>query len=131
MSAVVSPTRLLRYGSQLVAGLAVGLAIGLAAQEAHAADTTASLLANPRRLAEVQQGCKVNAPWATEALCREAAQAIRLRFRGKGVPYTPRRVDPFPSHPATKPAPREKAPEGKPRAQEATRSVAHPVSGRS
>ncbi len=122
MSAVVSHTRLLRYGSQLVAGLAVGLMIGLAAQEARAADTAASLLANPRRLAEVQQGCKVNAPWATETLCREAAQAIRLRFRGKGVPYTPRRVDPFPSRPATKPASREKVPERKPRTQAGPRA---------
>jgi len=122
MSAVVSHSRLLRYGSQLVAGLAVGLAIGLAAQEARAADTATSLLANPRRLAEVQQGCKVNAPWATEALCREAAQAIRLRFRGKGVPYTPRRVELFPSHPAVKPALREKAPGGRPRAQAAPRA---------
>ncbi len=129
MSAVVRHVRPLRYDSQLVAGLAIGLAIGLAAQEARAADTAASLLANPRRLAEVQQGCKVNAPWATEALCREAAQAIRLRFRGKGVPYTPRRVDPSPSHPATKPTPREKVPEGEPRAQAGPRAP-HPVSGR-
>lgn len=122
MSAVFSHARLLRYGSRLAAGLAVGFAIGLAAQEARAADTAASLLANPRRLAEVQQGCKVNAPWATEALCREAAQAIRLRFRGKGVPYTPRRVDPFPSDPAVKPAPSKKAPRGKPQAQATPRA---------
>lgn len=123
MSAAISHARLLRYGSQLVAGLAVGFAIGLAAQKARAADTAASLLANPRRLAEVQQGCKVNAPWATEALCTQAAQAIRLRFRGKGVTYTPRRLDPFPSYPATKPTPREKAPEGKPQAHARPRAL--------
>ncbi len=122
MSTVVSHTRLLRYRSQIVAGLAIGLAIGSIAQEARAADTAASLLANPRRLAEVQQGCMVNAPWATEALCREAAQAIRLRFRGEGVPYTPRRVDTFPSHPAVKPAPSKKALGGKPRAQAGPRA---------
>jgi len=122
MSAIVSPAWPLRYSSNLVAGLAVGLVIGLTAQEARAADTAASPLANPRRLAEVQQGCKINAPWATEALCREAAQAIRLRFRGKGVPYTPRRVDPFPSHPAVKPALREKAPDAKPQAQAGPRA---------
>ncbi len=35
-------SRLLRYGSQLVAGLAIGLALGLAAQEARADDTVSS-----------------------------------------------------------------------------------------
>ena len=68
------------------------------ASPAFAEDAT-SLLANPKRLDQVQQGCKVNAPWASQALCREAAEATRRRFRGVGVPYTPRHVEPFASHP--------------------------------
>lgn len=67
--------------------------------EAQAADNAQSLLADPARLAAVQRGCKTNQPWANETLCREAAQAIRLRFRGQGVPYRPRAVDPFPTRP--------------------------------
>ncbi len=109
----LTASRLMRYGSQLIAGLAIGVALGGAVREARAEDAS-SLLANPKRLEEVQRGCKANAPWATEALCREAAQAIRLRFRGQGVPYTPHRVDPFPSHPAAPSA--TTSPKGKPEA---------------
>ena len=98
-------SRLLRYGSQLVAGLAIGLALGLAASEARADDTVSSLMRDPRRLDAVQLGCKTNRPWATEAVCRMAAEVIRRRFRGEGVPYTPHRVDPFPSGATEKPAP--------------------------
>jgi len=83
MSGLITP-RLMRYGSQLIAGLVIGVALGGAVREARAEDA-ASLLADPKRLDEVQRGCKTNAPWATEALCREAARAIRLRFRGGGV----------------------------------------------
>ncbi len=98
-------SRLLRYGAQLVAGMAIGVVIGASAQEARADDTVASLMRDSRRLDAVQQGCKTNQPWATEAVCRTAAEAIRRRFRGEGVPYTPRRVDPSPSRPTEKAAP--------------------------
>ena len=103
-----SASRLLRYGSQLVAGLAIGLVIGLAASEARADDTVTSLMRDPRRLDAVQLGCKTNQPWATDLVCRTAAEAIRRRFRGQGVPYTPRRVDPYPNRPTEKAAPRPK-----------------------
>lgn len=101
-------SRLLRYGSQLIAGLAISVALGLAASEARADDTFASLMSDPRRLDAVQLGCKTNQPWATDAVCRTAAEAIRRRFRGQGVPYTPRRVEPFPSRPTEKRAPGRK-----------------------
>ncbi|MEH3099713.1 hypothetical protein [Sphingomonas adhaesiva] len=91
MSHFFTRARLRRYGVQLVAGLAIGVTAGSLVAEAKAADTAASLLADPARLAAVQQGCKTDQPWATDAVCREAAQAIRLRFRGKGVPYHPPR----------------------------------------
>ncbi|MEH3158391.1 MAG: hypothetical protein PGN08_05280 [Sphingomonas taxi] len=109
MSRVLTRARLRRYGVQFVAGLAIGVTAGSLVAEAKAADTAQSLLADPARLAAVQQGCKTNQPWATDALCREAAQAIRLRFRGKGVPYHPRAVDPFASRPQPSPPPAKKA----------------------
>lgn len=78
-----------------------------AVRDARASDTVDSLLADLPRLAAVQEGCKADAPWATEALCREAAQAIRRRFHGGGVTYTPRRIEPVPgpAAPSSKPAP--------------------------
>ncbi len=127
MSGVLPALRLKRYRVQLVAGLAIGVALGGAVREARAEDA-ASLVANPKRLDEVQRGCKTNALWATETLCREAAQAIRLRFRGQGVPYTPRRVDPFPSHTAAA-LPASSAPTTKPQTH-ARPSRVHSASGR-
>ena len=115
MSAFLTRARLRRYGTQFVAGLAIGIMAGSLVAEARAADTAQSLLADPARLAAVQQGCKTNQPWATDALCREAAQAIRLRFRGKGVPYHPRTVDPFASKPRPSPPPEKKAAVPQPR----------------
>lgn len=103
---MLKATRLLPHAAQTLAGVVAGLALGLAASEARAADTVESLLANPERLAAVQRGCKTNQPWATGKLCAQAAEAIRRRFRGVGVHYTPKTVDPFPTRP--KPAP-EKA----------------------
>lgn len=99
MSALVTRRRARRSAIQLALGLTAGIALGVAAREAHAEDTAASLFANPKRLEAVQQGCRTNQPWATDALCREAAAAIRRRFRGGGVPYRPEAVEPFPTHP--------------------------------
>ena len=93
-------SRILRFGPPIVAGLMVGFAI----HGARAEDSVDGLLRNPKHLDEVQAGCKVNAPWATDALCKTAGEAIRRRFRGQGVPYTPQHVDPFPSQPDPKPA---------------------------
>lgn len=63
------------------------------------ADTIEALTADPERLAAVQEGCRTNQAWATAELCQAAAEARRRRFRGDGVPYTPRRVDPYPVEP--------------------------------
>ena len=80
-----------------------GLLGALAIQTAHADDSIAGLMRDRARLDAVQRGCKVNASWATPALCKTAAEAIRRRFRGHGAPYTPRSVDVSRSHPAPKP----------------------------
>ena len=117
--------RVRRWSVHLALGLAAGFALGMAVRQAHD-DDARSLLADPKRLDMVQAGCKTNQPWATEALCREAAQAIRLRFRGAGVRYTPHRVEPRPSRPAVKmPAPASMSP-GKPEAHARPRQ-SHPL----
>ena len=98
MSAFLTRERARRYAIQLTLGLGAGFALGMAVHQAHAEDA-ASLLANPKRLDMVQAGCTTNQPWATEALCREAAQAIRLRFRGarRALHAAPGRALPAPS----------------------------------
>lgn len=105
MSARVPRERAQRQAIQLALGVSTAIALGMAVHTARAEDTASSLLANPKRLEEVQRGCKTNQPWATDALCRQAAEAIRRRFKGQGVPYMPKSVDPFPSHPQMKPVP--------------------------
>lgn len=113
MSARPTRERAQRRAIQLALGLSAAIAFGMAAYTARAEDSAANLLANPQRLEEVQRGCKTNQPWATDALCRQAAEAIRRRFKGHGVPYTPKPVDSFPTHPEMKvppPAPATQSP---------------------
>ena len=108
-----------RSRAVLAVVLAVAPVSSVVPSQALAEDAT-SLLGSLKRLAQVEQGCKVNAPWASPVLCREAAEAFRRLFRGEGVPYTPRHIKPFPSHPPetlsapgeprTKPAPAAAAP---------------------
>ena len=93
--------------------LAVAPVSSAVPSQAVAEDAT-SLLGSLKRLAQVEQGCKVNAPWASPALCREAAEAFRRLFRGEGIPYTPRHVEPFPNHP-----PETLSAPGKPRSKPA------------
>jgi hypothetical protein len=99
MTRCIGTAPFMRFGSQIMAGLGIGSAIG-AVQPARA-QTADELVANPKKLEVIQQGCKTNQPWATEKLCREAAEAIRRRFRGEGVRYTPmkRPVRPEPNPP--------------------------------
>lgn len=104
MSGGAGSRRFLRRVAPLVAALTVGLVAGCQAREPEA-QSAEQLLADPARLDAVQQGCRTNQPWATDALCRAAAEAIRLRFRGEGARYTPHEVEPFPSQPAPEPKP--------------------------
>jgi len=92
------------------ASLLAGLLVGSADHQARA-ETADTLTADPQRLELVQAGCKANMAWTTPDICQAAAQAIRMRFQGGGVPYTPHTVDLFPSHPAmATPAPPPAAP---------------------
>lgn len=97
-----------RYGALLVAGLAIGIIASCDAGRSPArSDTPEQPSLVPTGLDAVQQGCRTNQPWATDAVCREAAEAIRRRFRGDGALYTPHRVDPFPNPPTMRGGPAE------------------------
>jgi hypothetical protein len=99
MSRCANATRVIRYGAQFAGGLAIGLVL-VSATEVRA-QTADELVANPKKLEVIQQGCKTNQPWATDKICREAAEAIRRRFRGSGVRYTPPKPKPAPKAPVT------------------------------
>jgi len=96
-----------RSGSAMLVGMRIivptsliaGLLVGSADHQARA-ETADTLIADPQRLELVQAGCKANMAWTTPDICQAAAQAIRMRFQGGGVPYTPHTVDLFPSQPA-------------------------------
>ena len=94
----------MRHGVQLAGGLAIGLAL-VSATDARA-QSADELVANPRKLELIQQGCTTNQPWATDRLCRQAAEAIRRRFRGAGVRYTPPKPKPA-AKPPVAPAPKK------------------------
>ena len=97
MTRVLPPNRGRRYAAPLAVAL-TAIVTAAAATQGYAAETADSLLADPARLAAVQQGSKTNQPWATDALCYEAAEAIRRRFQGKGIACMPKHVDAFPAH---------------------------------
>lgn len=90
MTAGLTTSRHMRFGALLVAGLAIGLVASCDPHESRARSEAADQRsAVPTQLDAAQQGCRTNQPWATDALCREAAEAIRRRFRGEGIRYTP------------------------------------------
>lgn len=102
----------MRVGMRIIVptSLLARLLVGSPVHQARA-ETADTLIADPQRLELVQAGCKANMAWTTPDICQAAAQAIRMRFQGGGVPYTPHTVDLFPSHPAmAAPAPPPAAP---------------------
>lgn len=53
-------------------------------------ETVESLVANPERLKEVVNQCRLDHEKTGDALCRAASEAQRKRFMGDGGPkYTP------------------------------------------
>ncbi len=53
-------------------------------------ETVESLAADPVRLKELRQQCKLERVKLGDELCNRVAQATRMRFYGDGnVPYTP------------------------------------------
>lgn len=58
--------------------------------EPTAIETVESLAADPVRLKELRQQCKLERAKLGDALCNRVAEATRKRFYGDGkVPYTP------------------------------------------
>lgn len=55
-----------------------------------ATETVESLAANPERLKELRQQCKLDRAKLGDELCNRVAEATRKRFYGNGnTPYTP------------------------------------------
>ena len=58
-------------------------------------ETVESLAANPERLKELRQQCKVDRAKLGDALCNNVAEATNKRFFGDGkVPYNPPKESP-------------------------------------
>jgi hypothetical protein len=58
-------------------------------------DTVESLAANPERLKELRQQCKLARAKLGDELCNRVAEATNRRFLGDGkVPYTPPKEPP-------------------------------------
>ena len=63
---------------------------GCGPSEPIATETVESLAANPERLKELRQKCKLDRAKLGDALCNRVAEATRKRFYGDGkVPYAP------------------------------------------
>ena len=64
-------------------------------QSSSSNETVESLAANPERLKELRQQCKLDRAKLGDALCNRVAEATRRRFMGDGkVPYTPSKEPP-------------------------------------
>ena len=57
-------------------------------------DTVESLVANPERLRELREQCRLDHAKMGDALCNRVAEATRKRFQGNGTPYTPPKTPP-------------------------------------
>jgi hypothetical protein len=58
-------------------------------------ETVESLAANPERLKELRQQCKLERAKLGDELCNRVAEATRKRFYGDGnTPYTPPKEQP-------------------------------------
>lgn len=70
--------------------LFVAVLAGCGPFEPAANETVDSLAADPVRLKELRQQCKLNRAELGDALCNRVSEATRKRFYGDGkVPYTP------------------------------------------
>ena len=64
-------------------------------QSSSSNETVESLAANPERLKELRQQCKLDRAKLGDALCNRVAEATLRRFVGDGkVPYTPSKEPP-------------------------------------
>ena len=68
--------------------------VGCGKTEPTATDTVDSLVANPERLRELREQCRLDHAKMGDALCNRVAEATRKRFQGNGTPYTPPKTPP-------------------------------------
>ena len=68
--------------------------VGCGKTEPTAPDTVESLVANPERLRELREQCRLDHAKMGDALCNRVAEATRKRFQGNGTPYTPPKTPP-------------------------------------
>lgn len=70
--------------------LCAAMLVACGRSEPTANETVESLVANPERLKELRQQCKLERAKLGDELCNRVAEATRKRFYGDGkVPYTP------------------------------------------
>ena len=70
--------------------LCAAMLVACGPSEPTANETVESLVANPERLKELRQQCKLERAKLGDELCNRVAEATRKRFYGDGkVPYTP------------------------------------------
>ena len=75
--------------------LFVAVLAGCGQSEPAATETVESLAADPVRLKELRQQCKLDRAELGDALCNRVSEATRKRFYGDGnVPYTPSESSP-------------------------------------
>ena len=67
---------------------------GCGKTEPAAPDTVESLVANPERLRELREQCRLDHAKMGDALCNRVAEATRKRFQGNGTPSTPPKTPP-------------------------------------
>ena len=93
--------------------IATAIALIAIAPAAHAQDAKSDealvqkLLSDPKALADALVHCDPKS-MTIDRECRAADEARKRQFFGTGtVPYTPQKVDPFPTTPTVTPAPRK------------------------
>lgn len=80
---------------KIITSSSLAMLIAACGQSSNSADTVESLAANPERLKELRQQCKMDRAKLGDALCNRVAEATRRRFTGDGkVPYTPPKEPP-------------------------------------
>jgi conjugative transfer region protein TrbK len=96
----------------IVRTLSIALALIAMAPTGRAQDTpdealVQKLLGDPKALREALAHCDPKST-AIDRECRAADEARRRQFFGTGtVPYSPQKVDPFPTNPTVVPPPRK------------------------
>ena len=80
---------------KIIASSSLAMLLAACGQSSSSNETVESLAANPERLKELRQQCKLDRAKLGDALCNRVAEATRKRFYGDGeTPYTPPKESP-------------------------------------